>query len=129
MAKSLWGDLSTLEVVRNPRSILQEQADELTRATGGLLEGEVRTLSQVDDRIDHQLRILAPGLNNYSVTILFVSHSMALYPVFVRSEVPSEIETSSCPDEKAFEAELAKRLSSPQVRTLLSRLKSMVVSE
>jgi hypothetical protein len=79
--------------------------------------------------LQHQLIVVVPALNDYSVTILLASHLADLYPVFVLSAIERNDKQGECIDETSFESELAERLSSPKVRTLLSRLKSMVVDE
>ncbi len=119
--KNLWGDLSDLEIVRTPKDVLKEQADFLTRATEGVLVGNV---DEIDVRGDfrYDFNVTVPSVNNYTLTLLIIQYGLQLYPVRVSVMAPRFTET--CDDEKEFEAVLTKVLSSKEVKLILSRLLS-----
>ena len=119
--KNLWGDLSDLEIVRTPKDILKEQADFLTRATEGVLVGNV---GEIDVRGDfrYDFDVIVPSVNNYTLTLLSIQYGLQLYPVRVSGRAIRVTET--CDDEKEFEAVLTKVLSSKEVKLILSRLLS-----
>jgi hypothetical protein len=119
--KNLWGDLPTGEDIRPPVLVLREQAGILGRATKGVLEGLVTT-SREDDDFELELRIVAPALDRYQYTVLRVYHGVELYPVRVAPpEIPRH-EWKRCDTEEAFEAALAKQLSSPRVKHVIASL-------
>ncbi len=138
---NLWGDLSTLEVVRTPKSILEEQAAVLRQATQGMLTAEVvdagwRTVSgkhgsllnfPFDNAKDtaknfaYDFELVAPAMN-YRYTLLTVVHDIDLYPVqLVGPAIPG---SARCDDEDAFVVRVQEILSSDKTRRVLSRLLS-----
>ncbi len=124
MAKSLWADLSELELVRSPRTVLLEQAQYLTQATKGMLVGTVQGDASRTMNFHYTLDVKVPAINNYSVTVLGVNHDLNFYPVQLLSNwTKTEL---MCPDEASFEREIASVLSSREVKGLLSRLLSQV---
>jgi len=123
MTKNLWGDLSSLETVRTPKTILEEQANLLTDATGGVLVGEVTGESQFGG-FCYNLDVLVPALNRYSYTILTVKYSVDAYPVTLTASRPLVYE--QCGNEEELMAAIEKILSSRDVRSALSTLKSQV---
>ncbi len=124
MAKSLWGDLSSLAVDRRtPKRVLNEQAQVLTKVTKGVLVGSVSE-SAVGPLFGYDLNVVVPALNNYTLTIVRVVHPLEVYPVHViaaRARVDK-----TCKNEAELEAVIGNILSSNQVRADLSRLKSQV---
>jgi hypothetical protein len=123
MPKNLWGDLTSLEVVRTPKTVLEEQANLLTKATKGVLFGVVEDASY-PGQFQYNLDVRVPSLNNYSYTILSVSHSLDLFPLRLRAERPATDVKIDSDDQ--FEDLLERILSSSEVRSALSRLKSQV---
>jgi hypothetical protein len=125
-SKNLWADLSQLEIVRTPRTVLLEQAQYLTQAAKGLLEGRVDDesidLAAAGFRFDLNVRV--PALNNFSVNILWIEHGLELYPVRLMARRP--VRDVSCANESEFEKAIESVLSSPEVKTLLSRLLSQL---
>jgi len=123
MPKNLWGDLASLEVVRTPKTVLEEQANLLTKATKGVLVGVVEVASY-PGKFRYDLNVVVPSLNNYVYTILSVSHSLDLFPLRLQAERPATDVQIHRDDE--FEDVVEKILSSSAVRSALSRLKSQV---
>ena len=119
--KNLWGDLSALETVRTPKELLTEQASTLTEATEGVLRGKVDRQG-TGPRFAYDLDVYVPVLNNYTYTILTITHELGLYPVRVTSSAPQRSE--KCDNEEQFLEVLESILSSKDVKFILSRLMS-----
>jgi len=125
--KSLWGDLSQPEIVRTPFTILKEQAAILSKATNGLLVGDVaRSQSPGQQNVLSilVLRVIAPSLDDYRYSILEVCHDITLYPLELRDFSGNETYSKQCDSEEAFEQALGEILSSPPVRKVISALLS-----
>jgi hypothetical protein len=121
--KSLWGDLSDLEIVRTPKEILKEQAEALTEATEGVLVGRVDASGPANN-FSYELNVVVPRLNNYTYTIVTATHQIDLYPV--RVYVNTTQRWQSCENEQNFVSVLEAILSSKEVKRILSRLLSQV---
>jgi len=119
--ESLWGDLSELTKVKTPKSILEEQAEVLTRQTGGVLVGRVDSLA-LGNTFSHELVAVAPTMNNYVYTIVRVEHQIDLYPVKVNPDEDGPL----CENEEIFKRQLQGVLASDRVRSALSNLLSQV---
>ena len=61
-SKNLWPEFEAKKI-RNPKSILQEQALFLGERTGNILNAEVRTDTGGQNTIRHTFEIIAPLLN------------------------------------------------------------------
>jgi hypothetical protein len=123
MAKNLWGDLSSLAVVRTPKTMLEEQASLLTKATEGLLVGAVQDEGR-SGIFHYSLNVIVPALNNYTYEILRVNYPLEMYPLQLFCERPPISGTFG--SEEAFEGAIEDILSSDEVRRVLSYLKSQV---
>ena len=94
--QNLWPDF-IIEKIRNPKSILKEQAGFLMKKTNNLLSLEVATHANVD-KIYHSFIIVAPALNNYRFHLLNVTHAAeyyypALIDIFDRNLIEAKDET------------------------------------
>jgi len=118
---NLWGNLEDLEIVKTPKDILKEQAGFLTKATKGVLVGNVE---EIDSRgiFQYDLNVEVPSLNNYVYTVLSIRHEIDLYPVHLIN--PSVKPPLICKNEEDFIERLGESLSSKRVKTALSRLVS-----
>ena len=123
MVKNLWGDLSSLEKVRTPKTILEEQASLLTDATGGMLVGEVKDESLFGG-FKYSLEVIVPALNRYSYTILTVDYPVDVYPVTLKASRP--VVWDQCGNEEELVTGIEKILSSREIRSALATLKSQV---
>ncbi len=108
-------------MVRTPKAILQEQGDYLTKATEGVLVGNVDA-HKATRAFAYSLNVKVPTLNNYIYTILRIAHEATLYPVRVTADSPSEL--NECEDEEEFETAIESILGSEEVQLILSRLLS-----
>jgi len=126
-SKSLWGDLSDLETVPTPKSILLEQATYLTEATDNLLVGIIddQDTTAHGGEFIYELNVQVPALNNYSFTLARVLHNIDLYPVVVYSSIALE-KPAQCSNEDDFKRTLSDILSSGEVKKILSSLLSQV---
>jgi hypothetical protein len=123
MAKNMWGDLSSLAVIRTPKTILEEQANLLTEATDGMFVGTVEDQPRMNG-FHYSLNAVVPALNNYKYEILEVFHPLEIYPISLLSERPKV--SVAIKTEEDFEAMVEQVLSSADVRSLLSKLKSQL---
>lgn len=93
-----------------PVSILREQARHLSSRTKGFLEGIVSTTREKkegeEDLFHHVFFIVAPMLDNYSYRLLWVVHSINLYPVTI--ECQSTETRYVCPDLETFQMNLKR---------------------
>lgn len=122
--KNLWGELPKGEEAgRSPKSILQEQAMNLSNSPPGDLVGKVATTRNEYGGIEHQLFIIAPFLNNYEVGIVRAVHEALTYPVTVYDLV-ADVKSGECPTEQAFENVLEKVFTSQKTRLIISSLRS-----
>ena len=118
-APNLWGDLSNLEAVRTPASILREQAQKLAELTDYTLNGDV-TVGKYGDRFQVTLRIVAPALNDYRLELIRVVHPIDIWPLQMRDVLAEEdYEASS---EQEFVTHLGEILSSAQVKRVIAML-------
>jgi len=81
---NLWPDDFKVDV-RSPYSILKVQAEQLGRATRGILRGEVESETNQKD-VQHRLVVVAPAYNNYRQTLVAAIHNAKLpYPTEIRA--------------------------------------------
>jgi len=140
--KSLWGEISPEIDVKPPKIILSEQASAITELTKGVLSGHVYEgstkmyansssssfpssyHSDARDAFEYSLEIHAPALNNYSITIVSVSHGIDIYPVFLQNQVTRDPVNAGvlCNDEAELLAKLEHILNSPEVHRIVSSL-------
>ena len=132
MAKipNLWpAETVSVETI-SPLAILRIQADNLTRMTQGLLEGDVVTSSYAV-QVQHSFDVVAPALNGYRHRILTVMHDKSLiYPVFFSTgevEEEADIQVSSIALGAYSEVEFLKMLSNAlQSGYVLSVVNSLI---
>ena len=120
MTESFWV-VPQAPTMRTPLSILREQAAGLTRATSGILDGEVTTKRDTNsDDLTIGLSIKVPALNNYVYHVLEYRQPITLYPGMLSVRVNNEYH------EVADEAELVRLLrdllSSDEVQHIVQAL-------
>ena len=84
--ESLWPTFDTVNLERDPRIILKEQAMFLEKATKNVLSAEIRTVADnynlSRNKIVYDLQIVAPLLSDYRYNLLKIEGSLeALYPI------------------------------------------------
>lgn len=120
MSESFWV-VPAIPTMRTPLSILREQAAGLTRATSGILDGEVTTKRGLEgDDLTIGLSIRVPALNNYVYHLLEYRQPIALYPGTLWKRMGGDFH------DVANEAELVNLLrdflSSDEVRKIVEAL-------
>jgi hypothetical protein len=120
--KSLWGDLSQVELFRTPFTILKEQAAILSEQTKGLLVGEIQR-AQDSSKVTHlSMHILAPSLGNYRYEVVDVQHEVAIYPLIIFDKAGQP--PKRCHSEQEFEQSLGEILASQKTKKVISALLS-----
>jgi hypothetical protein len=125
---NLWGELPSVDEVRTPNMILSEQAAKLGELTRNILRGEVSQVSDVAPGFfAYALDIVAPVLDDFRVTVLRVSHALALYPVAVEDPFDDspgwdEIPTPECQSQEEFVGLVRRILGSRAVHGVIANL-------
>lgn len=128
--EDLWGDLPVTEKMETPVSVLRAQAEILTAKTNGELVGRVVTGRNQHGEIEHDLRIVAPVLGNYSTTVVTVNHDGLLYPAQVTSDVTgSWQEIGSALDGAGLKELIGRALKSSMVHRTIAALLVQVREE
>lgn len=123
----LWGDLPNVQDAKSPRHLLQEQAEKLEEKTGGVLRGAVRTFAE-GSAIVMELDIVAPYINNYSVTVVRLTHGQVIFPLHVIRQLYEEggyfdrDAVDECHSYAELEASLMKVLQSSRVKAVIESL-------
>lgn len=121
--KNMWGDnLADLERIKTPASYLREQAESVGVATNFTLRGEV-SQAAVGGGFRIDLDIVVPAINDYTYTLLTVRHPVEMYPLTIADHTTGRY--VECANEEQFLSELESILSSPGVRSVMSRLISL----
>lgn len=80
---NLWPEFNLDEVIRSPKTILNEQAEFLAKKTKNLLMANVKTYVG-NNKIRHDFEIIAPKLNGYKYTLFNITHeSVFIYPCII----------------------------------------------
>ena len=121
--KNLWGDIAPADDTRAPTAILREQAAELSRLTQGVLDGAV-TVKPVGGEFVVEFSIIAPVLNGYEYTVMYVEHPVVMYPLKVMQgwDRYNRDTTLKCENEVEFEAAVGTILKSEHVRAVVASL-------
>lgn len=119
--QSLWGNLSELKKPRTPKTVLVEQADILTQATGGVIRAEVNSAPR-GQTIYHHLQIVAPALDNYTYEVCTVRHDIDLFPCELFD--PRARDWNVCGDEADLKEKLGVILGAEKTRRVIESLLS-----
>jgi hypothetical protein len=127
---NLWGNLPRVtEPQPTPLSILREQAEILTSATNGVLEGEVATFTGAEQAggatssaILGRLSIVAPALGRYSQPIIEVTYNLMGYQTGIIIVNLTNNEQRKCFNIQSYKGILAQFLSSPSIRNIIHQL-------
>ncbi len=80
MSKDLWPDFEA-EKIKNPKTVLVEQANLLGEKTKNVIIAEVRTAGDSSKNIIHSFDIVAPAMGNYRFNLFQIRHSILFYPL------------------------------------------------
>ena len=120
---SLWGDLTRLQQIRTPKTILVEQANILNQATKGVVRAEVASSGAGPaPNLSHALNLVAPALGNYTYTVATVIHDINIYPCKLLNPIVNRVE--DCADEADLKRKLAAVLSDPKTLRVIESLLS-----
>ncbi len=122
MSENLWGEMPDVSNMRTPHAILLEQAEMLTKATKGVLVGNV-TQGTSGQNFLSSLIITAPSLN-YQYVVLNIAHPISIYPlnfIFRPTNTPYTI-----PNEAAFMERLKASLSDTRVKNVIAGLLAQI---
>jgi hypothetical protein len=120
--ENLWPDFATDDIIRNPKTILREQASFLGKRTKNILTGNISTDSY-RNQFSHSFQIVAPNLNNYTYTLFtIVEDGIFGFPCKFKTETSFSIKT---------EEELLERLkeifSSEETKKVIHSLISLSI--
>jgi|WetSurMetagenome_2_1015567.scaffolds.fasta_scaffold534762_1 hypothetical protein len=118
---NLWGNYSDLKPIKTPIAIIKEQASVLREITNGILLGSVQVQKGPNNSIEADLRIIAPALGDYVVSVLGIKSGLNPYPVSLRS-YQSSYEWDKIPDEPKFIEALQEILSSEPITKVIASL-------
>lgn len=118
--ENFWGDLPDIGSLRTPSSVLREQAAKLGDLTAHVLEGKVESGTTSDNSFIHELNVVAPLLNEYTLTVVTVYHDLSLYPLRLRTFYDYQL--IECKDETKFNEALKRILSAKEVRNAIATL-------
>lgn len=125
-SKSLWPKIE-LEGNTTPRSILAEQATELSSMTNNVLKGQIyRQSMSSETSLNFGLKIVAPALNNFTILLLHIQYGLIdFYPVAIIYD--GNVEEFN--DEMAFREELRRIFNSPTTIKVIKSLYAQSVDE
>lgn len=87
MAKSLWPKIDSAPI-RSPIDVLQEQAEALPEATGGMLKGGLEHSRGKSNTVGVRLFVVAPHLNDYRVEMIKCTFDPRLpYPCYLECDI------------------------------------------
>lgn len=127
--KNLWGAIpqeTSDDATRSPFAILEEQGEQLEKATQGRLQGRIVRSGQYGQEMVIDFFIYAEGLGQYSYPLLKVLHGVSMYPATLREH--GEYDDITCNDDDEFEGALAKILSSQRVAQVVQGLLNQMPS-
>src|SRR6266850_7824117 len=106
-----------------PVAVLREQAQLLSAATDGVVQGDVQKESSGQTMI-YRLRATVPVLDYYAVELVRVAHEVTVYPCKVRSdyvEIPSP-HYYDCANRDELEDRLAAILADDTIQEIVASL-------
>lgn len=119
-SENLWGELPNVAGLRTPLTILREQASHLAKISRGLLEAEVEVRNLANQTTVLTLRVIAPTLDSYSVTLAQIDHGLGFYPLVLQNSQSHQV--FEVAGEARFKQVLKAVLSSAEVQAVLRAL-------
>jgi len=107
-----------------PVTVLREQAQLLSEATNAVIQGTVIVESSGGDTVTHKLRAYVPALDNYSVDLLTVQHSMLIYPCSLWCSFDDRRKWVECENKDQLEAAVQFALELDAVQKVVVSLMS-----
>jgi hypothetical protein len=120
-------DFGTETTLQPPLAILREQAEHLTRRTGGLVLGTVET-SKSGNRLLHRFRLVVPTLDDYVYDLFNVEHGVFLYPLNLNSGIVGVQDRKDLQSPEAFEYALRELFGLSEVKRVVAALKAQATA-
>jgi hypothetical protein len=120
-------DFGTETTLQPPVAILREQAEHLTRRTGGLVIGTVETVRSGNGLL-HRFRLLVPTLDDYVYDLFVVEHGVFLYPLNINSGIPGVLDRRNLQSPEVFESALREFFSFAEVKRVVAALKAQATA-
>lgn len=123
MSSSLWGFKPTEQPLTTPVHTLKEQVAEFNQTWKDTsLYAEVNQLEGSGTKLAYSLRIIAPLLNEYRLTVLTIKYEILGYPVEISSDFGGGIYRQDAYDEGQYRALLQRVLSDEKLHSAVSSL-------
>lgn len=121
---NLWPEFALDEVIRSPKTILNEQAEFLAKGTKNLLTANVRTAPSNGGGILYFFEIIAPNLNGYKYSLFYIlQRDVFFYPCNFNGQFDIDSEEMLLHELKdLFNADSTKKV----ISSLLAQSKSEV---
>ncbi len=123
MSDDLWpSDIGQTDL-KPPVAILREQAEFLSKATGGLVTAEIKS-AVISDEIFHNTFVLhVPKLDDYRYELFEVRHRVSFYPLDILPRAGHKLDNYMEVDsEKRFVANLKSLLGTTEIKALVHSL-------
>ena len=119
------------ETVTPPLLILREQAEHLSKRTGGLVVAKVTTQrdpAASSPAFIQRFVLEVPSLDDYAFALFSVNHPVALYPLDIWSGVSGIPHFREIKDQEKFEDALRQLFARPEVRKIVAALKAQAAA-
>jgi hypothetical protein len=120
-------DFGTETTLQPPLVILREQAEHLTRRTGGLVLGTVET-SKSGNHLLHRFRLVVPTLDDYVYDLFVVEHGVFLYPLNLNAGLVGVQDRRDIQSPEVFENALRELFGLAEVRRVVAALKAQATA-
>lgn len=120
-------DFGTETTLLPPITILKEQAEHLTRRTGGLVLATVAS-SRSGTNFLHHFRLEVPTLDDYVYDLFIVEHGVFLYPLNLRSDLLTARYYVGLESPEAFESALRELFTLDEVKRVVVALKAQATA-
>ena len=104
--------------VRTPTQVLEQQAEFLKDATGGVIRGQVDVDAVGAGRSRIKFAVYVPTLNNYSVGLLEVVHPASQYPARLNSDWV-KTQAAAYGNHEELETAVVECLETPELQKLI----------
>ena len=121
--ENLWGTLPSVDKIKTPLVILQDQAALLGDITNNQLVGYIEYFDYPSKGLSEaRLYISVPALQNYKILILSLHFSyLEIYPVRLRNTI-SDNQIIECKNEDEFKTALQNIFTSEHVQKIITAL-------
>ena len=125
--EDLWGEIPLGDKQQTPLTILKEQADLLTKKTGGEIEGVVFAASE-NNKFSGKMRLKVPKLGKFFIDVIFIRYSIGLYPVYITPSIFDSDYEVPVDNIDEFKTKLRDIFQSEELTTLIRKVRTQIVS-